>query len=138
MRSCDPVKGPGLPDQYWTTFKPILWVGFFFFPDAAPMETLVMGNYDLTGLRRGNSFRRTFRFKDGSGDPVDLGFVQVVGVGVERVAVDDHHRRGGVVEAGGADASALVGTTWMLNSVLDGTSASSVPAAPTTTSVSSM
>ena len=31
-----------------------------------------MGNYDLTGLRRGNSFRRIFRFKDGAGDPVDL------------------------------------------------------------------
>ncbi len=31
-----------------------------------------MGTYDLTGLRRGNSFRRTFRFKDGVGDPVDL------------------------------------------------------------------
>ena len=29
-------------------------------------------SYDLTGLRRGNSFRRTFRFKDGDGDPVDL------------------------------------------------------------------
>ena len=29
-------------------------------------------SYDLTGLRRGNSFRRTFRFKDGAGDPVDL------------------------------------------------------------------
>ena len=28
--------------------------------------------YDLTGLRRGNSFRRTFRFKDGSGDPIDM------------------------------------------------------------------
>ena len=28
--------------------------------------------YDLAGLRRGNSFRRTFRFKDGEGDPVDL------------------------------------------------------------------
>jgi hypothetical protein len=36
------------------------------------METLVMRNYDLTGLRRGNSFRRIFRFKDGAGDPVDL------------------------------------------------------------------
>lgn len=31
-----------------------------------------MGTYDLTGLRRGNSFRRTFRFKDSDGDPVDL------------------------------------------------------------------
>ncbi len=31
-----------------------------------------MGNYDLTGLRRGNRFRRTFRFKDSSGDPVDF------------------------------------------------------------------
>lgn len=31
-----------------------------------------MGIYDLTGLRRGNSFRRSFRFKDSSGDPVDL------------------------------------------------------------------
>ena len=31
-----------------------------------------MGNYDLTGIRRGNSFRRIFRFKDGAGDPVDL------------------------------------------------------------------
>ena len=29
-------------------------------------------SYDLTGLRRGNSFRRTFRFKDGDGAPVDL------------------------------------------------------------------
>lgn len=29
-------------------------------------------SYDLTGLRRGNNFRRTFRFKDGAGDPVDL------------------------------------------------------------------
>ena len=29
-------------------------------------------SYDLTGLRRGNSFRRTFRFKDGGGEPVDL------------------------------------------------------------------
>lgn len=71
MRSCDPVKDPGLPDQYWTTLKSILWVGFFF-SDAAPMETLVLGTYDITGLRRGNSFRRTFRFKDGVGDPVDL------------------------------------------------------------------
>jgi heat shock protein HslJ len=32
------------------------------------------------------------------------------------------------LEAGGADAAALIGTTWMLNSVLDGSSASSVPA----------
>lgn len=31
-----------------------------------------MGNNDLTGLRRGNSFSRTFRFKDGTGQPVDL------------------------------------------------------------------
>jgi len=30
------------------------------------------GQYDLTGLRRGNSFRRTFRFKDSNGVPVDL------------------------------------------------------------------
>lgn len=29
-------------------------------------------SYDITGLRRGNSFRRMFRFKDGDGDPVDL------------------------------------------------------------------
>ena len=29
-------------------------------------------SYDLTGLRRGNSFRRTFRFKDAEGAPVDL------------------------------------------------------------------
>jgi len=29
-------------------------------------------SYDLTGLRRGNSFRRTFRFKDTGGDPIDL------------------------------------------------------------------
>ncbi len=29
-------------------------------------------SYDLTGLRRGNSFRRTFRFKDADGDLVDL------------------------------------------------------------------
>ena len=29
-------------------------------------------SYDLSGLRRGNSYRRTFRFKDGAGDPVDL------------------------------------------------------------------
>ena len=30
------------------------------------------GQHDLTGLRRGNSFRRTFRFKDSNGAPVDL------------------------------------------------------------------
>ena len=29
-------------------------------------------SYDLTGLRRGNSFQRIFRFKDAEGDPVDL------------------------------------------------------------------
>ncbi len=29
-------------------------------------------SYDLTGLRRGNSFQRSFRFKDAEGDPVDL------------------------------------------------------------------
>ena len=29
-------------------------------------------SYDLTGFRRGNSFRRSFRFKDSAGDPVDL------------------------------------------------------------------
>jgi len=29
-------------------------------------------SYDLRGLRRGNSFRRIFRFKDSAGDPVDL------------------------------------------------------------------
>lgn len=29
-------------------------------------------SYDLTGLRRGNSFRRIVRFKDATGDPVDL------------------------------------------------------------------
>lgn len=29
-------------------------------------------SYDLTGLRRGNSFRRTFRFKDAAGDLVNL------------------------------------------------------------------
>ena len=29
-------------------------------------------SYDLTGLRRGNSFRRIFRFKDSDGYPVDL------------------------------------------------------------------
>lgn len=29
-------------------------------------------SYDLTGLRRGNSFRRTFRFRDAAGDLVDL------------------------------------------------------------------
>lgn len=28
--------------------------------------------YDLTGIRRGNSFERTFRFKDADGDPIDL------------------------------------------------------------------
>ena len=28
--------------------------------------------YDLIGLRRGNSFRRLFRFKDAEGSPVDL------------------------------------------------------------------
>ena len=28
--------------------------------------------YDLTGLRRGNSYRRIFRFKDSDGNPVDL------------------------------------------------------------------
>ena len=32
------------------------------------------------------------------------------------------------LESGGAEAAALIGTTWTLNSVLDGTSASSVPA----------
>ncbi len=31
-----------------------------------------MGTYDLSAFRRGNSFRRTFRFKDAGGDPVDL------------------------------------------------------------------
>ena len=31
-----------------------------------------MGTYDLSAFRRGNSFRRIFRFKDGAGDPVDL------------------------------------------------------------------
>jgi len=29
-------------------------------------------SHDLTGLRRGNSFRRAFRFKDAAGDLVDL------------------------------------------------------------------
>ena len=29
-------------------------------------------SYDLTGLRRGNSFRRVFRFRDADGDLVDL------------------------------------------------------------------
>ena len=29
-------------------------------------------SYDLTGFRRGNNFRRTFRFKDAAGGPVDL------------------------------------------------------------------
>ena len=29
-------------------------------------------SYDLIGLRRGNSFRRTFRFKDAAGNLVDL------------------------------------------------------------------
>jgi len=29
-------------------------------------------SYDLTGLRRGNSFRRVFRFKDAAGELVDL------------------------------------------------------------------
>jgi len=29
-------------------------------------------SYDLTGLRRGNSYRRAFRFKDAAGDLVDL------------------------------------------------------------------
>ena len=28
--------------------------------------------FDLTGLRRGNSCERLFRFKDGAGNPVDL------------------------------------------------------------------
>ena len=28
--------------------------------------------HDLTGLRRGNSFRRVFRFKDSDGEAVDL------------------------------------------------------------------
>ena len=31
-----------------------------------------MANHDLTGVRRGNSFSRTFRFKDGDAQPVDL------------------------------------------------------------------
>ncbi len=30
------------------------------------------GQHDLTGLRRGNSFRRTLRFKNGAGDAIDL------------------------------------------------------------------
>jgi len=29
-------------------------------------------SYELPGFRRGNSFRRTFRFRDAAGDPVDL------------------------------------------------------------------
>lgn len=28
--------------------------------------------YDLTGIRRGNSFERVFRFKDSDGDPINL------------------------------------------------------------------
>jgi hypothetical protein len=28
--------------------------------------------FDLTGLRRGNTYERLFRFKDGAGSPVDL------------------------------------------------------------------
>lgn len=32
----------------------------------------MQASYDLTGLRRGNSFRRTFRFKDAAGYLVDL------------------------------------------------------------------
>jgi hypothetical protein len=29
-------------------------------------------HYNLDGLRRGNTYERLFRFKDGAGDPVDL------------------------------------------------------------------
>lgn len=50
--------------------------------------------HDLTGLRRGNSFRRTFRFKDGAGDPVDLTgsvlvFVVEAGSAMIRKSTDD-------------------------------------------------
>jgi hypothetical protein len=38
-------------------------------PAGRPRKTVV---HDLTGLRRGNSFRRTFCFKELDGDPVDL------------------------------------------------------------------
>ena len=29
-------------------------------------------HYNLDGLRRGNTYERLFRFKDGAGNPVDL------------------------------------------------------------------
>jgi hypothetical protein len=34
--------------------------------------------HDLTGLRRGNSYERTFRFKDGAGQVVDLAGSEIV------------------------------------------------------------
>lgn len=35
-------------------------------------------NHDLTGLRRGNTYVRPFRFKDGAGNPVDLTGSEIV------------------------------------------------------------
>jgi hypothetical protein len=54
----------------------------------------VAASYDLTGLRRGNSFRRTFRFRDGAGDLVDLTgsvlvFVAEAGTARLRKSTDD-------------------------------------------------
>jgi hypothetical protein len=35
-------------------------------------------HYDLAGLRRGNSYERLFRFKEGAGNPVDLTGSEIV------------------------------------------------------------
>jgi hypothetical protein len=34
--------------------------------------------HDLTGIRRGNSYERLFRFKDGAGNPVDLTGAEII------------------------------------------------------------
>ena len=39
---------------------------------------LMSDHHDLTGLRRGNTFERVFRFKDGDGNPVDLTGSEIV------------------------------------------------------------
>ena len=35
-------------------------------------------HYDLDGLRRGNTYERVFRFKDGAGNPIDLTGSEIV------------------------------------------------------------
>ena len=35
-------------------------------------------NHDLTGLRRGNTYERLLRFKDGDGNPIDLTGSEIV------------------------------------------------------------